>query len=92
MSARDFSCARYIPNCPCRWRRSNPLVSLTESAGRQPLGQHPVLMLVALSGTGKSTALELLRGRLGLASAEVIPTRRELTDWVSVPAGAGAGG
>ena len=85
MSARDFFLREVYPELSLPLAEMYPLVSLAEGARQHSLGQHPVLMLVALSGTGKSTALELLRGRLGLAGAEVIPTRRELTDWVLFP-------
>jgi len=59
-----------------------PLVSLSAAAGRRPLGEQPLLMLVALTGTGKSTTLELLRGQGGLG---IIPSRREIADWIAIP-------
>ncbi|MCY3779548.1 MAG: hypothetical protein OXG78_04490 [Chloroflexi bacterium] len=85
MQARDFFLREVYPKLSLPLAENYPLVSLFEGAGRHPLEEHPLLMLVALTGTGKTTALELLRRRLGLASAEVIPSRRELTDWVLFP-------
>ena len=62
-----------------------PLVSLLPQAGRKPLGQHRLLMVVALTGTGKSTALEIVSRRLGGRGFGVIPTRREVADWIAIP-------
>ena len=85
MQARDFFLREVYPKLSLPLAENYPLVSLTDGDGRHPLGEHPVLMLVALTGTGKTTALELLRRRLGLAPTDVIPSRRELTDWVLFP-------
>ena len=51
----------------------------------RPLGNHALLMLVALTGTGKSTTLRLLREQIGEFGAGVIPSRRELADWIAIP-------
>ncbi len=62
-----------------------PLVSLTPQAGYKPLGQQRLLMAVALTGTGKSTALDIVSRRLGGRGFGVIPTRREVADWIAIP-------
>ncbi len=60
-----------------------PLVSLAGGEGWRPLGNQALLMLVALTGTGKSSTLEILRPCLGNAAA--IPSRREVADWIAIP-------
>jgi hypothetical protein len=60
-----------------------PLASLLPRAGFRSLGDHALLMLVALTGTGKSTTLKLLRQRLGGSAG--IPSRREIADWIAIP-------
>lgn len=62
-----------------------PLVRLDSKAGYHPLGSHPLLMLVALTGTGKTTTLERLGRTLGKSGLGVIPSRRELADWIALP-------
>ncbi len=62
-----------------------PLVGLEKAAGYHGLGSHPLLMLVALTGTGKTTTLERLKAILGTAGTGVIPSRRELADWIALP-------
>lgn len=85
MSARDYFLREVYPKLTLPLAERYPLASLTEGQRRHPLGQHPLVMLAALTGTGKTTTLELLRQRLGLASVDVIPSRRELTDWILFP-------
>ncbi len=62
-----------------------PLVSLRPGPGRTPLCKHKLLMVVALTGTGKSTALDILSRRLGGGGLGVIPARREVADWIAIP-------
>ena len=62
-----------------------PLTSLRAGAGQRPLGERPLLMLVALTGTGKSTTLDLLRQRIGAGGLDIIPSRREVADWIAIP-------
>ena len=85
MQARDYYLEKVFPKLRLPLAEKYPLVSLEECAGLRALGQHPLLMLVALTGTGKSTTLELLQRRLGTGCADVIPSRRELTDWILIP-------
>ncbi len=62
-----------------------PLVSLSPGPGWKPLGEQRLLMLVALTGTGKSTALDIVSRRLGGRGLDIIPTRREVADWIAIP-------
>lgn len=65
-----------------------PHVSLLPTAHSQPLTQIPVLMLVALTGTGKSTTLNLLtemRDSGELRFVDAIPSRREIADFIVIP-------
>ncbi len=50
----------------------------------QPIGARPLLVLVGVTGVGKSTTLAALR-RAGLAF-HLLPDRRELTDRLIIPA------
>lgn len=84
MSAREYFLREVHPKLVLPLTEKYPSVSLFERAGRHPLGKHRLLMLVALTGTGKTTALDLLRQRMG-AGSDVLPSRRELTDWVLFP-------
>jgi len=62
-----------------------PAVSLHPQPFFTPLAEVPALMLVAFTGTGKTTTLDALRER-GLPYAEQVPARRELTDLLIIPA------
>lgn len=60
-----------------------------ELGGRPSLAEKPVVMLVALTGTGKSTTLDhlsALREAGELSYRTDIPTRRELADRIVIPA------
>ena len=85
MDWRDYYLREVRPRLELPLARKYPLVSLVGGDGFRPLGERALLMLVALTGTGKSTALDRLRARLGGAGLEVIPTRRELADWIAIP-------
>lgn len=58
-----------------------PAVSVTGEG--VPLAQLPVVMLVALTGTGKTTTLDHISGQVRYRTD--IPTRRELADWIVIP-------
>ncbi len=62
-----------------------PLLSLDARAGDRPLGDFALVMLVGLTGTGKSTTLGLLRGTVDGLAGGVMPSRRELADWIAIP-------
>ncbi|MFZ4816803.1 MAG: hypothetical protein ACOYL5_19865, partial [Phototrophicaceae bacterium] len=62
-----------------------PAVRFIPQAGDIPLAEHPLMMLVGLTGTGKSTALEEMRQQVTLR--EDVPSRRELADLVVIPFG-----
>ncbi len=63
----------------------SPHVSLISVAGYVPLAQCNVVMLVGLTGTGKSTTLQAMRDSGRLAFQEGIPSRRQLADFILIP-------
>jgi len=85
MDWRDYYLREVCPRLDTPLAQKYPHVSLLGGDGYRPLGEQALLMLVALTGTGKSTTLERLRARLGGAGLDVIPTRRELADWIAIP-------
>lgn len=85
MDWRDYYLREVCPRLDMPLAQKYPHVSLVGGDGFRPLGECALLMLVALTGTGKSTTLDKLRARLGGAGMDVIPTRRELADWIAIP-------
>ena len=85
MQAREYFLNEVYPKLRLPLAESYPLVGLRGGYGWRALGEAHALMLAALTGTGKSTALSLLKRRLGLGADDIIPSRRELTDWVLFP-------
>ena len=85
MQAREYFLKEVYPKLSLPLARRYPGFSLQGGPGWVALGDQPLLMLVALTGTGKSTALKLLNDRLGPGESEAIPSRRELTDWILFP-------
>ncbi len=85
MSVRDYYLHTVYPTLSLPLAEKYPLARLTGGTGWHSLSEHRLILLVALTGTGKSTALERLRRRLGHGRADVIPSRRELTDWILIP-------
>lgn len=85
MDPREYYLREVYPRLELPLAEKYPLASLTPRAGLRPLGAQPLLMLVALTGTGKSTTLDILRRRYGDIATGAIPSRRELADWVAIP-------
>ena len=85
MRAREYYLRELYPGLAPPLKHRYPLVSLHGGPGWLALGQCPLLMLVALTGSGKTTALNLLKRRLGMPAGDIIPSRRELTDWILFP-------
>lgn len=85
MDWRDYYLREVYPRLDIPLADKYPLASLLPRAGFRPLGDQALLMLVALTGTGKSTTLTLLRRRLSGCSSAVIPSRREIADWIAIP-------
>ena len=85
MDWREYYLREVAPRLDLPLAEKYPLVSLAGRQGFRPLGEHDLLMLVALTGTGKSTTLEILRARGGVFATDVIPSRRELADWIAIP-------
>lgn len=84
MDARQTYLQEVYPRLMPPLSERYPLVSLKPQPGQTPLGEQALLMVVALTGTGKSTALDLVSRRLG-GGLGVIPTRREVADWIAIP-------
>ncbi len=85
MDARQTYLQEVYPRLMPPLSERYPLVSLKPQPGRKPLGEQRLLMLVALTGTGKSTALDIVSRRLDGDGLGVIPTRREVADWIAIP-------
>ena len=85
LSGKSFYIEKVLPRLQLPLRDAYPLARLDDAAGYHPLGEHPVLMLVALTGTGKTTALQHLKAKIGDDGMGVIPTRREVADWIAIP-------
>lgn len=78
-----------LPHVPAHIRAATldayPAVRLTDTDGYMPLAGCNVVMLIALTGTGKSTTLGALRAAGTLPHRADIPTRRDLADLVLIP-------
>ena len=85
MDAKRYYLREVYPRLDLPLAEEYPLVSLIGGAGFHGLGQHDVRMLVALTGAGKSTALNILRKEPGDIGAARIPSRREVADWIAIP-------
>ena len=85
MADRHFYLERVYPHLNIPLAESYPQVSLEPSDEHHSLSHHPLLMLVAFTGTGKTTTLNLLRDMAKAAAAAMIPSRREVADWIAIP-------
>ncbi len=85
MNAREIYLRDVYPRLKPPVTERYPLVSLEPGPGRKPLGEQALLMVVALTGTGKSTALDIVNWRLGGGGLGLIPARREVADWIAIP-------
>lgn len=84
--SRQFYLQQVYPQLALPFSTRYPLVRLEDHPAFQPLAGHRLTMLVALTGTGKSTALDALSKMIDPASLTVIPTRREVADCIAIPA------
>ncbi len=85
IAGRHFYLERVYPHLNIPLAESYPQVSLEPSDVHHALAHHPLLMLVAFTGTGKTTTLNLLRDMTKTAAAAMIPSRREIADWIAIP-------
>ncbi len=85
MDAREIYLREVYPRLMPPVSERYPLISLRQQPGTKPLGYQALLMLVALTGTGKSTALDIVNRRIGGRGIGLIPTRREVADWIAIP-------
>lgn len=91
----DFSTflhEKLLPKLPTELNRhyqeKYPNITLRREEKFVPLSEVSVFMLVAYTGTGKTTTLDelaLLRESGEINYREDIPTRRELADWLIIP-------
>lgn len=80
-----FYLEQVYPHLNIPLAESYPQVSLEPSNVHHALADHPLLMLVAFTGAGKTTTLNLLRDMTKTAAAAMIPSRREIADWIAIP-------
>lgn len=85
MDWREYYLREVHPRLDTPLAEKYPLASLLPRAGFRPLGDHGMLMLVALTGTGKSTTLKAMRQRMDQRGAGPMPSRREIADWIAIP-------
>ena len=85
MDWREYYLREVYPRLDIPLAEKYPTASLLARAGYRPLGDQALLMLVALTGTGKSTTLKQLRGRSSGSGTAAIPSRREVADWIAIP-------
>jgi len=85
MNAREIYLRDVYPRLMPPVTERYPQVSLRPGPGWKPLGEQALLMVVALTGTGKSTALDIVNRRLGGQGLGLIPSRREVADWIAIP-------
>ena len=85
MDGRSYYLENVYPQLDLPLRQAYPLAQLEDGLGYHPLGEQELLMLVALTGTGKSTTLSCFCDIYGGAGMGLIPSRRELADWIAIP-------
>lgn len=78
MNPHDYYIRQVLPRLDACPLQRYPAISLLPRAGSEPLGESALLMLVGLTGCGKSTAL----AQLGAGN---IPSRREVADCIAIP-------
>lgn len=88
LSADDLR-ADWLPRIPsdvlAPLQTAYPQLRFSANADTQPLTDIPTYMLVAFTGTGKTTTLDALAGIPELHYSTTIPTRREIADAIILP-------
>lgn len=74
-----------LPHLKLRLADQYPLLRLDDHPGYHSLAQHQIVMLMGLTGSGKTTTLSALRQMLDGAGMDVIPSRREVAEWIAIP-------
>ena len=85
MIDRDFYLNNVFPQLDLCLPDLYPLTRLDEYPAYHALADHRVTMLVALTGTGKTKTLKSLGASLAGAGMNLIPSRREIADWIAIP-------
>lgn len=88
MTDPNFYVNQVLPKLDIPIAEKYPLTSLMPTGHSHPLSEHTVFMLVALTGTGKTTTLNAVSKLAGddfTSGMQVIPSRREVADWITIP-------
>lgn len=78
MNPRDYCIRQVLPRLDTCPLQRYPAISLLPRADSRPLGDCALLMLVGLTGCGKSTTLAQL-------DSDGMPSRREVADCIAIP-------
>ncbi|GAB5490680.1 MAG: hypothetical protein Phog2KO_08950 [Phototrophicaceae bacterium] len=88
MTNQHYFIDQVLPNIPEQQREiflmQYPQVSFSSTETHKSVSTLAVLMLVALTGTGKSTTLEALK-LTGLHCTDCLPSRRDIADFIVIP-------
>lgn len=88
MTNHEFYVNEVYPRLNQSFDETYPHVSLIPTDSHESLANRQVMMLVALTGTGKSTTFETLaelsKDRVS-DMMKIIPSRREVADWIAIP-------
>ena len=88
MTKRDFYLNQVYPSVDIPLVEKYPHASFMPTESHHALANHRVVMLVALTGTGKTTTIHKLCELSNVSLTEsmsVIPSRREIADWIAIP-------
>lgn len=88
MIDRDFYLSEVYPRLEFPIVIKYPHVHIEMNDNYHSLAEHSVCMLVALTGTGKTTTLKYLKQFLDnqqIDDMNIIPSRREVADWIAIP-------
>jgi hypothetical protein len=88
MVNQDFYITNVYPQLNLSVQENYPHVSLISTDGYDSLTNRYLMMLVALTGTGKSTTFDKLAEISNTDVSDemkIIPSRREIADWIAIP-------
>lgn len=88
MINHDFYVESVLPQLEIPIADKYPHIQLRPTENYDPLKTHHVFMLVALTGTGKTTTMTNLKAMAGdvmSLAMDIIPSRREIADWITIP-------
>lgn len=86
MFSYDDFAGQVLPLLDLPLREKYPDVSLQADDAFLPLAEQSITMLVALTGTGKSTTInQLMASGVRAEQLNALPSRREVADWIAIP-------